>query len=193
MADTNSIHEIVDLSGQVALITGAGRGLGRHFAQGPLLCSRNILPGMVSRGRGRIINLASGAGLRAIPYFSAYDTGKTALIRFIENLALETREFGISVFAITPGTVRTAMSEDGMSPKGRKWIPWLANIFKEGRDLPPDPAVNLVIQLASGRADALSGCYISVKDDLDELIERAGELERNGLYKIRLNTKNSLV
>lgn len=79
------------------------------------------------------------------------------------------------------------MAEDGLSPDGRKWIPWLDNIFIEGRDLPPAPAVNLVIQLASGRSDALSGCYISVKDDLDELIERAAELERDGLYKLRLN------
>jgi NADP-dependent 3-hydroxy acid dehydrogenase YdfG len=48
--------------------------------RGPMLCSREVLPGMVMRKNGRIINVASGAGCQAIPEISAYVTSKTALI-----------------------------------------------------------------------------------------------------------------
>jgi NAD(P)-dependent dehydrogenase (short-subunit alcohol dehydrogenase family) len=69
---------------------------------GPIMCTRLVLPGMVSRRRGRIINVSSGGGTMAIPFFSSYVCGKTALIRFTECLALETKAYGIAVFSISP-------------------------------------------------------------------------------------------
>ena len=155
--------------------------------RGPLLFSRYVLPGMISRGRGRIINVASGAGLAGIPYFSAYVTSKSALIRLTETLSLETRDYGFSVFTISPGTVRTSMSEGGLSPEARKWLPWFAKIFEEGRDVPAELSVSLVLTLASGKADVLSGRYLSVTDSLDEIIESAEKIEQSGLYVLRLN------
>ena len=72
-----------------------------------------------------------------LPYFSAYVTSKTALIRFSECLAFEMKQHGIAVFAMGPGTVRTALSEYSLnSPEGRTWLPWFRDIFEEGRDLP---------------------------------------------------------
>ena len=50
--------------------------------RGPMLCSQAVLPGMIARGDGRIVNVASGAGTFAIPYLGAYVTSKTALIKF---------------------------------------------------------------------------------------------------------------
>ncbi len=79
--------------------------------RGPFLCSQAVLPGMIARRRGRIINLASGAGLGPIPNGTSYCLGKAALIRLSEIMALETQSQGITVFAIDPGTVRTAMTE----------------------------------------------------------------------------------
>src|SRR6478735_3800973 len=57
--------------------------------RGPFLCCREIVPGMIAAGRGRIINIASGAGTLGIPYMSAYVSSKAALIRFSETLAGE--------------------------------------------------------------------------------------------------------
>jgi NAD(P)-dependent dehydrogenase (short-subunit alcohol dehydrogenase family) len=79
--------------------------------QGQILCAHRALPGMIARRRGRIINIASGGGATMLPYFSAYVTSKTALIRFSECLAFELKPHGIAVFAMGPGTMRTAMSE----------------------------------------------------------------------------------
>lgn len=79
--------------------------------RGPFLCSRAVLPGMIARRRGRIITTASGGGLGPSPY-GAYGISKAAVMRLSENLAAETREHGVSVFAIHPTFVRTAMSDD---------------------------------------------------------------------------------
>ena len=163
--------------------------------RGPFLCARAVLPGMISRGRGRIVNLASGAGLQAVPYGSAYAISKTAVIRFSENLAAETKEHGISVFAIHPGTVRTPMNvywlEDGIAalpaPMAQR-CEWMYRFFEEGRDTPIEKPVRLVLFLASGKADALSGCYVSVDDDVAEMVSRAEEIRRDELYALRLRS-----
>jgi len=154
---------------------------------GPYLYSRAVLPGMITVGRGRIVNVASGAGLLAIPNMSGYVTSKAALIRFTEVLAKEVRENGITVFAIEPGTVRTAMAEQTMeSREGQKWMPWFKKIFDEGRDVPADYAARLVLLLASGKADALTGCFLDITDDLSTLVQRTDQIRRDGLYTLPL-------
>lgn len=159
--------------------------------RGPMLCTRAVLPGMMARGHGRIVNIASG--LLPHPYLSAYVTSKTALVRFSETLAAETRPRGVRVFAIGPGTTRTAMSEHSLtSEEGRRWIPWFGRIFTEKLDVPMERPVRLVVDLASGRADALSGRYVTVFDDLDALLLRATEIEREGLYSLRVRKFDSV-
>jgi NAD(P)-dependent dehydrogenase (short-subunit alcohol dehydrogenase family) len=154
---------------------------------GPLLCTRLVLPGMVSRRRGRIINVSSGGGANAIPFFSSYVCGKTAVIRLTECLALETKPYGIAVFSIAPGTVRTAMSEYSLnSPDGKKWLPWFKRIFDEGLAVPAERPAALVLELASGRADSLSGRFLSIYDDLDELLKSAPDLEQKNLYTLKV-------
>jgi len=157
--------------------------------RGPFLCARAVLPGMVARRSGRIINVSSGAGAVAIPYMSAYVTGKAALTRFTEALAAEAREHGVRAFAIEPGTVRTAMAEEALGTEdGRRWMPWFKRIFDEGRDVAPAYAAELVVLLASGRADRLSGRFISRRDDVGALLARADEVERRELYALRVRT-----
>jgi NAD(P)-dependent dehydrogenase (short-subunit alcohol dehydrogenase family) len=155
--------------------------------RGTFLCARSVLPGMIARGQGRIIHIASGASAMTLPYLSAYVVSKTAQVRFSEVLATEVKEHGISVFAIQPGTVRTAMAEHSLeSPGGKKYLPWFRKIFEEGRDVPPDHAVKLVLLLASGRADLLSGRLLSIADNVEEMIERAEEIQQKDLFTLRL-------
>jgi NAD(P)-dependent dehydrogenase (short-subunit alcohol dehydrogenase family) len=154
---------------------------------GQILCAHRALPGMIARQGGRIINIGSGGGATMPPYFSAYVTSKTALIRFSECLAFELKPHGIAVFAMGPGTVRTAMSEYSLnSPEGRTWLPWFRDIFDEGRDLPPERPAALLVALASGKADILSGRYVYPADDLDRLIEEAREIEARKPYSLQI-------
>jgi uncharacterized protein YndB with AHSA1/START domain len=156
--------------------------------RGPMLCARHVLPGMTKRRRGRIINVASGAAIVPFTYFSAYVASKTALVRFTECLAAEAKPYGIAVFAIEPGTVRTRMSEHSLeSPEGKRWIPWFKRIFDEGLTSPPERVAQRVLYLASGRADPLSGRFLPLSDDLDVLLENLEDIERDKLYSLRIN------
>jgi NAD(P)-dependent dehydrogenase (short-subunit alcohol dehydrogenase family) len=155
--------------------------------RGPLLCSRAVLPGMLARGSGRIVNVASWAGTRAIPNLSAYVTSKAALIRLTENLAAEVGAAGVRVFAIHPGTVRTAMTEAVLdSEEARRRLPWFPAIFQEEQDVPPPVAGGLVALLASGRADALSGRLLAVEWDVEALARRGEELAGTDALTLRL-------
>jgi NAD(P)-dependent dehydrogenase (short-subunit alcohol dehydrogenase family) len=155
---------------------------------GTFLCCRAVLPGMIARRRGRIINLTSGIGNRPHPYLSAYNVAKTAVTRLSETLAEEAKPHGVLVFVMTPGLVQTGMPEQiGNSESGQRWLPdFAANVAAQAQ--PPDRAAQLCLAIASGRADALAGRYINVRDNLDQLIQRAEEIQSSDLYTLRLHT-----
>src|SRR5207244_13226455 len=109
------------------------------------LCSHSLVPAMTARRFGRIVNIISGGAAFSLTHFSAYIASKTALARFTEILATEARPYGVSVFALSPATVRTAMSEHSLnSPQGRKWIPWFRLVFDEGLLVPPELPAHFV-------------------------------------------------
>ena len=74
------------------------------------------------------------------------------------------------------------------SPKLDRWAPGLRRRFEHRREIAPDRAANLVAFLASGRADELSGCFITVHDDVAEMVPRADEIREKELYALRLRT-----
>jgi len=155
--------------------------------RGAALCSHRVLPAMIARGNGRIVNIISGGAATALTHFSAYIASKTALARFTEILATEAKPFGVSAFALSPATVRTAMAEHSLnSPEGRKWIPWFRRIFDEGLTAPATLPAEFVVKLASGRFDALSGRFLSVADDLELMLANRSEIEREQLYSLRV-------
>jgi len=162
---------------------------------GSFLCSQAVLPGMIARKGGRIINVASGGGLSAFDCFSAYSISKTALIRLSESLAIENKEYGIVVFAIHPGNVRTSMSEylHDSEVVGQR-APWMQQTwrqrFAQATDTPIERSVTLILQLAVGHADALSGRYIDAEEDLTMLLHRASEIQSKDLYTLRLRELN---
>ena len=149
---------------------------------GTFLCARAVLPAMVARRSGRVINVSSYAAIRATPCIAAYGAAKAALVHLTNTLAAETAPFGVSVFAMTPGRVRTAMTEYMLeSQTGKQW-----SIMPTGEWLPAERAGALAVVLSSGRADALSGRFIHVLDDVEELVRRADEIRRDDLYALRL-------
>jgi NAD(P)-dependent dehydrogenase (short-subunit alcohol dehydrogenase family) len=165
--------------------------------RGPFICARSVLPGMISRRRGRIVDLASAAGLGPRPG-GGYSLTKAAVIRFTDILADETREFGVSVFAINPGNLRTSMNlgflqtcesytPGPLSPRAhQQFAAGVRESFDAWFDTPIEKPVRLVLFIASGRADALTGRFLSVDDDVADLVRRAEEIERNDLYVLRL-------
>ncbi|HEX7938729.1 MAG TPA: SDR family NAD(P)-dependent oxidoreductase, partial [Gemmatimonadaceae bacterium] len=155
--------------------------------RGPALCMRLVLPLMQLRRSGRIINVVSGAGISPFTYFSAYVASKTALVRLTESVAAEVKPYGVSVFAMEPGTVATAMSDYSVtSDRGRRWIPWFRRIFDEKLNATPERVARRAADLASGKADALSGRYIALGEDLDTLVANAQRIVDEQLYSLRI-------
>jgi 3-oxoacyl-[acyl-carrier protein] reductase len=136
------------------------------------LCCCAALPGMLERGRGRIVMTGSGAAYLPGGARTAYPPSKAAVCRYGETLANELAG-RIPVFIFSPGLVRTEMTE-GAFPEDAPWTP-------------PQLAPELVRRLASGRYDALAGRYLHAeRDDLDDLLARIDEVRERDLNAIRL-------
>jgi NAD(P)-dependent dehydrogenase (short-subunit alcohol dehydrogenase family) len=145
---------------------------------GPFLYMSSVLPEMMARRSGRIINVASLGGTRVEPNLSAYCIGKATEIRLTEQVAAEVKSHGISTFAIEPGTVYTDMAEATISnPAAQRWLPGMIAVLKQIKEQ-NDPAAGLArcaqmcLALASGRYDALSGRYLTPDDDFDALVRQ---------------------
>ena len=138
---------------------------------GVFLCCREVIPGMLARGTGRIVITGSGAAYLPGSTNSAYASSKAAAVRFGEALSNEL-EGRIPVFPISPGLVRTEMT--GCAPDDAPWTP-------------PECAARLVRALAGGRFDRLSGRYLHAEHDPPEELERRiDEILERDLNAIRL-------
>ena len=147
---------------------------------------------MVAHRRGPIVNIASNAGAYRWPNLSAYSVSKTAVIRFTENLSLELRNKGVAVFAVHPGLVRIGLTEYAQnnefspdSPTG-KVAAWVRQEIAAGRDLPAERVTKLVVELAAGVGDVLTGRYIDAHNDLTELLAHADQIREGDLYTLRI-------
>ena len=150
--------------------------------------ARAVLPGMVERRKGRVIIISSGAALGAAPYTSPYRVSKTALLRLAEIMALEVRDFGISVFAIHPGVIDSTILDSAVrSDAGRQWVPHMAQMVESGKALTgTGQCAACCAFLASGDADGLTGRYVSATEDYHALAVRAQEIAEGELQVLRL-------
>ena len=158
--------------------------------RGVFLCSRAVLPAMTARGAGRIVNITSQAGVYRWPQVSAYSVSKAAVIKFTENLAAEASRSGVRAFSVHPGLTPIGLSERalaGEAPPGSaeaRMYAWVRQELRAGRGAEPALVARLVTRLAAGDADRLSGCHLSVHDDLDAILA-CGESVRDR-YQLRL-------
>lgn len=145
----------------------------------PFLYLRRVLPGMIERRSGRIIIVSAIASRLVAPYLSAYCVGKIAQTRITAEVAAETKDTGVSIFAIDPGFVFTGIAEETMnSPDAQRWLPAMVARLRQKKDSPDRDAdlarcTQRCLDLASGRYDALSGRYMELGDDLDALVAAA--------------------
>jgi NAD(P)-dependent dehydrogenase (short-subunit alcohol dehydrogenase family) len=151
--------------------------------RGAFLCARAVLPAMLERGHGRILNVSSNVAVRPSPYQSGYAAAKAGLLSWTEALAAAAEPHGVRVFSVSPGYVATAMTQRmHEAAAGRPWADRLAS----GEPLDPKLFVRLVLFLASGAGDALTGRYLHALDDVEALARRADQVLRDDLHVPRL-------
>jgi NAD(P)-dependent dehydrogenase (short-subunit alcohol dehydrogenase family) len=158
--------------------------------RGTVLGARLVLPDMVAAGRGRIINITSQAGVHRWPLVSGYSVSKAAVVKLTENLALETARHGIVVISVHPGLLPIGMAETiavhvPESAHEAHIRDWAWSEIADGRGADPEQAIDLLVRLAAGDGDRLSGRHLSVHDDLDCVLRRVDEVRAHDLYVLR--------
>ncbi len=133
-------------------------------ATGTFLCCQAVLPGMIERGFGRIVNMASIAAVRPRIFMSAYAASKAAVIALTQSLAQEVGEFGITVNAILPGDIDTGMKQWGMqfesTMTGKQYADVVGDLESRipvGRIGTPQDVAQLVAFLVSDSAEFITG------------------------------------
>jgi 3-oxoacyl-[acyl-carrier protein] reductase len=190
VSDRASVERMVAAAGDVDLLV-ANAGVGEGHAHRPSweidpaewwhvyeinvlgvhLTCRAVIPGMLERGRGRIVITGSGAAYLPGSQSTAYAPSKAAACRYGEMLANELAG-RIPVFFFSPGLVRTELTAG--APDDAPWTP-------------PELAPELVRSLSTGDYDALAGRYLHAEhDDVDELLGRIDEVRERDLNTIRL-------
>jgi NAD(P)-dependent dehydrogenase (short-subunit alcohol dehydrogenase family) len=151
--------------------------------RGTYLCTRAVLPAMMARGSGRIVNLSSGAATYAVgldndgQLTSAYMASKAAVNRFTEAVAGECFSAGVQVFSMSPGMIKTDMTEEVFLDIWDDEDTWT----------PIDTPVDLIMDLDAGMLDALSGRYFRAAiDDWRSLAARADEVIDLDTHALRL-------
>ena len=91
--------------------------------------------------------------------------------------------------AVGLGEAALSGSADPQTPEGRVYH-WIRDQLAAGRGADPEQAARLIVTLASGRADRLSGRHLSVADNLDALLTHIGQIERDDLHTLRLRTRS---
>jgi 3-hydroxybutyrate dehydrogenase len=136
---------------------------------GAVHATQAVLPGMIERGSGRIVNVASTAGLKGYPYVTAYCAAKHALVGLTRALAAETATRGVTVNAVCPGYTDTELVRDSITrvadKTGRARTDVLADYVRDapiGRLIRPEEVAAAVLYLCSPEAAAVTGTTLAI-------------------------------
>jgi len=135
---------------------------------GTFLCCRAVLPHMVKRRRGKIVNFSGGGAASPLPRMAAYGASKAAVVRLTETLAEEVKPFGIEVNAIAAGMVNTRLLDAVLAAKelGGEQFARVRRLRDTGEGgVPAELPAALVLWLASDASQGLTGKLISAPYD----------------------------
>lgn len=136
---------------------------------GIIHCAQAVMGDMVSRKFGRIVAVASTAGLKGYPYVSAYCTAKHAVVGLVRSLAIETAKTGVTVNAICPGYTDTDLVRESVASVSKKTgksdDEIIAQYVKDmpiARLIKPQEVAAAVLYLCSADAAAVTGTAMTV-------------------------------
>ncbi|MCM8761737.1 MAG: SDR family oxidoreductase [Candidatus Omnitrophica bacterium] len=156
--------------------------------KGLMLCCWAVLPHMMKKNSGIIINMNGGGATFPLPGGSAYGCSKAAVMRLTETLAkeLEMVGSGVIVFGIGPGLVRTEMTEfQVISEQGRKWIPSTKECFEKGKVNPPELCAKTAIELIKISCPEINGRNFGAGENIQELKRNLLKIKEDDLLVMR--------
>jgi 3-oxoacyl-[acyl-carrier protein] reductase len=155
----------------------------------PVQICRGLLPSMIHRRFGRIVNISGGGAASPRPNFSSYATAKCALVRFSETLALEVGRYGITINCVAPGAMYSSLTEKileaGAEYAGNKEIESARRLIQENPHS-EKRAADLVYFLTTEKCAHISGKLISaVWDPWENLPDVARVIMESDVYTLR--------
>lgn len=189
VTDTAAVQKAIEslqhkFGAATILVNNAGLGLSSPFLKsdeafwrkildadlmGAVYCTQAVLPGMMKSNWGRIINVASTAGLTGYPYITTYCAAKHALVGVTRALATEVARSGITVNAVCPSYVDTDMTartiDNIVQKTGRSREDALANLVSrnpQGRLIQPSEVAEVVVWLCDENSGAVTGQAIII-------------------------------
>jgi 3-hydroxybutyrate dehydrogenase len=128
------------------------------------LCTQAVLPAMLAAGSGRVVNIASTAGVSGAPRMTAYAAAKHGVVGLTKSLALETAKFGVTVNAVCPGFTETDMTERGLREimaakeiSRADALAMMTRVITRGQLTTPDEVASAVAWLCSPGASGVTG------------------------------------
>ncbi|MEW6607762.1 MAG: SDR family oxidoreductase [bacterium] len=156
---------------------------------GSMMMMRAVLPFMMKRHKGVIINMSGGGSVTPSPRFSAYGASKAALVRLTETIAQEVKDYNIQVNAIAPGAVNTKIFDEMLSA-GEKAVG--KEVFEKLKQqkvsggTSPEKAAELAVFLASCNLPKLTGKLISaVWDNWKNIPDKIKDFDNTSLFTLR--------
>lgn len=145
--------------------------------RGPMLVTHAVLPAMLARGGGRVLNVNSGAGVNASRAYTGYGISKGALARLTTLLDAQYRQRGLRVLDLAPGVVATDMT--GAMPVHDDRTEWT----------PVEDVAELVRAFGDGELDAWSGRFVRAgADTVASLRAATADALRTDARRLRLST-----
>ena len=155
---------------------------------GTMLCCKFVLPEMISKRKGKIINFSGGGATFPRVNFSAYASSKAAIVRFTETVAEEVKEFGIDINAISPGSVYTNMLKEIIragEKAGKHDLEGAIKIKKDG-GTSAELVADLSVFLASDASNGITGKLISaVWDNWRKFNKNISKMKNSSLFTLR--------
>src|SRR5262249_41629974 len=156
---------------------------------GSVLPIRALLPEFRRQRYGKIIQLSGGGATSPLPRITAYAASKAAIVRLIESLALDVKDFGIDVNSIAPGALNTRLMEEliaaGPETVGQQFFDRMKKMADEG-GTPLDVGAALAVYLGSAASDGITGRLLSAPwDPWRDLQQHRSDLDNSDIYTLR--------
>ena len=152
------------------------------------LC-RAVLPYFKKRNKGKIIQLSGGGAASPLPFISSYAVSKAAIVRFVENLSEEVKNYNIYINAVAPGPLNTDMLKAVLKARQKKVGKTYYNKAlkrKKTKGVPFSKACELILFLGSKYSDGITGKLISALwDDYKNWINYKKLLKKTDTYTLR--------
>ena len=153
---------------------------------GTMVCTQLVLPNMIKRRKGKIVNFGGGGAITPRPNFSAYASSKAGVIRFTETIAEEVKQYNIDINAVHPGSVDTPMIQDVLDAGLKAGKSELKNAkgVRDGKSISPEDVASFILFLSCKDSDGITGRTIyNIWDGWKNL--KAKDFESNSLYTLR--------